>query len=84
MAECKNLDNCSFFEEYGEETSLEGFINRYCKGDKKDQCIRKMVSEALGGPENVPANMMPNGYPISGTTDDDWSEDVENVIEDVR
>ncbi|MBN2603111.1 MAG: hypothetical protein JXA91_03145 [Candidatus Thermoplasmatota archaeon] len=40
----------------------------------------KKVSMALGGPDKVPANMMPNGSPLTGTTSDGWSDDVKNVL----
>lgn len=84
MADCENLASCAFFKEYesdeGKKTALQGFVNIYCKGDKQGDCVRKKVSKALGGPEHVPVNMMPNGLPLSGTSDADWPEEVKNAV----
>ncbi|OKY77845.1 MAG: hypothetical protein BTN85_0320 [Candidatus Methanohalarchaeum thermophilum] len=78
MSECKNIDSCGFFEKYKEENELglNGFINQYCKGDKMDECVRRELAKELGGTEKIPDNMLPNGYPISGTDKSDWSEEV--------
>ena len=84
MTDCPNLATCSFFRKYEQDESiqlaLQGFVSKYCKGDKQSLCVRKKVSMALGGPDKVPANMMPNGSPLSGTTSDGWSDDVKNVL----
>ncbi len=84
MVVCEILSKCSFFREYEKDPSkklaLGGFAFMYCKGDKQDQCIRKKVSKLLGGAEKVPVNMMPNGCPLAGTTLDNWSEEVKNVL----
>ncbi|MBN2040336.1 MAG: hypothetical protein JW864_09860 [Spirochaetes bacterium] len=84
MEDCKNLANCSFFKKYEQEEwlhdALKGYVNLYCKGKKQDHCIRKKVSKVLGGPEHVPVNMKPNGQPIIGTTDADWSDEVKKII----
>ena len=80
MADCEKLATCAFFIEYEKDVSkklaLEGFAKMFCRGDKQDDCVRKKVSNALGGPEHVPVNMMPNGRALSGTSDSDWSEQV--------
>ena len=85
MPDCANLATCSFFRKYETDENLkialQGFINRYCKGDMQDECVRKKVSKALGGPQKVPTNMMPNGMPLSGTSRDDWSAEVKQVLE---
>ena len=84
MVECQNLANCAFFRTYENDPSkkmaLQGFINMYCKGSKQDVCIRKKVSKALGGPDKVPTNIMPNGRPLAGTSSDDWSEEVKKIL----
>lgn len=83
MADCTNISVCSFFIVYGardgNKTAVAGFVRLYCKGDKQDQCVRKVVSKALGGPHAVPANMLPTGLPISGTDDQSWSETVKKA-----
>jgi hypothetical protein len=84
MADCENLAYCSFFKGASKEEKYEGLIDMYCKGDKQDECVRKRVSKALGGPENVPSNMMPNGSPLLGTDDSTWSEDVTKVLKTIR
>ncbi len=84
MADCEKLATCAFVKAYENDESrklaLKGLVNMYCKGDKQNQCIRKKVSKALGGPEHVPKNMMPTGLPLSGTSKDDWSEEVLNAM----
>ena len=57
-----------------------GFVRAYCKGDKQDECIRKKVSKALGGPHKVPVNMMPTGMPLFGTTRKDWPDEVKALL----
>jgi len=83
MTDCANLTTCAFFKEYEQDETkklaLQGFINKYCKGSMQDQCVRKKVSQALGA-QNVPVNMMPNGAPLAGTTSDDWSNEVKNIL----
>jgi hypothetical protein len=84
MGDCNKLKNCKFFEKYesdkGRNTLLNGFVKRYCQGMGHDFCKRKKVSMALGGPENVPINMMPNGFPLNGTDKLNWSEDVLKLL----
>ena len=83
MTECANLSTCAFFKKYQQDEKLKlalgGFIAKYCKGEMQNQCVRKKVSQQLG-PQNVPVNMMPNGSPLTGTSSDDWSNDVKNII----
>lgn len=84
MQECANLAICAFFKTYENDESkklaLQGFINKYCKGDQGNRCIRKKISNALGGPHKVPVNMMPNGSPLADTTKDDWSDEVKALL----
>ena len=82
MVECQNLEKCNFFQVYqGEESrALKGFVSIYCKGERQEICKRKIVSKELGGPEFVPANMMPNGLPLVGTNDSDWSSEVKEIL----
>jgi len=82
MSNCPNLDKCNFFNVYQDQKkkALKGFVGLYCKGDNQSKCLRKFVSKILGGSEFVPSNMMPNGLPLSGTKDLDWTSDVKEVI----
>lgn len=78
--ECKNYANCSFVgccQAANKATSVEGFVNMYCKGSRMSDCVRLKISSKYGK-ENVPKNMMPNGYPMPGTTKDGWSDIAKN------
>ncbi|MBN1502993.1 hypothetical protein JW930_05605 [Candidatus Woesearchaeota archaeon] len=83
MADCENLATCAFFKEYetdeAKKQALQGFVDMYCKGDKQNECVRKKVSKALGGPQNVPVNMKPDGKPILGTSDSNWPAEVKAI-----
>ena len=80
---CENLATCKFFTLISTtkagQTAVRGFELKYCKGDDSNSCVRKKVSKALGGARNVPDNMMPNGYPLAGTTTDLWSDSVKTL-----
>ncbi len=80
MKHCDNLENCPLFRKYknceNKNYALTGFIRAYCKDDKYVDCVRRKLSKALGGPERIPANMMPSGLPVFGTFRDDWSAEV--------
>jgi hypothetical protein len=84
MDECPNMSKCTFFMAYGSgdgrRAAVAGFIRLYCRGERQQNCIRKQVSKACGGAENVPPNMLPNGVPVSGTDSSSWSEEVKCVI----
>jgi len=84
MDECHNMSKCSFFQAYansdGHRAAVAGFVRIYCKGERQEDCIRKKVSKEIGGPEKVPANMLPNGVPLAGTDSSSWSEDIKRVI----
>ena len=84
MTDCENLAYCSFFKDACKKEEYKGLIDMYCKGAKQHECVRKKVSEALGGPENVPANMVPNGSTLIGTDDSTWSDDVTKVLKIIR
>ncbi|HIH01545.1 TPA: hypothetical protein HA259_05670 [Thermoplasmata archaeon] len=77
------MERCSFFTRYcsDEDKSLAiaGFLRKYCRGAQQGDCLRKAVSAALGGPEQVPANMLPNGLPMIGTSTEDWPEAAKEV-----
>lgn len=81
--DCANTDRCSFFIRYGKDEdkslAIAGFLRKYCRGPHQEDCLRKVVSAALGGPEHVPANMLPNGLPMTGTSTDDWPEEAKDV-----
>ncbi|MHA2252967.1 MAG: hypothetical protein ACXAD7_21570 [Candidatus Kariarchaeaceae archaeon] len=80
MVDCANLGGCNFFRTYTNDAfrqlALKGFVNKYCKGDNQEKCVRKIICEQLGNSKFVPPNMMPNGFPLSGSTRDDWSDEV--------
>ncbi|MGD2066036.1 MAG: hypothetical protein PVI43_02560 [Candidatus Bathyarchaeota archaeon] len=80
MKHCDNIKNCPLFKKYkndeNKKYALVAFIKTYCKGDKHIECVRKKLSKALGGPDKIPANMMPSGLPVFGTISDDWSAEV--------
>ena len=78
--ECIYLETCPFVKHCNEnnaETSAQGFIHLYCKGNKLNDCVRKRLCEKFSR-EIVPKNMMPNGLPISGTAKEGWSEEAQN------
>ena len=81
--DCANMDRCSFFIRYGKDGSrslaIAGFLRKYCRGPHQEDCLRKAVSAALGGPEHVPANMLPNGLPMTGTDTADWPEAAKEI-----
>jgi len=77
---CKKLEGCAFFqkcEELGKDTAANGFKSMYCLGSKIEECTRYRLSNKFGK-DVVPENMMPNGYPIAGTTTDGWNEKAAN------
>jgi hypothetical protein len=39
-----------------------------------EECVRLRLSSTFGK-DVVPKNMMPNGYPLPGTTKDDWAKE---------
>jgi hypothetical protein len=84
MSDCANLSKCAFFKQYenleNKKLALRGFVRTFCKGDKQGECVRKKVSKALGGPDKVPLNMMPNGLPLAGTSKEEWSAEVKALI----
>ncbi len=84
MEDCDKLATCEFFKIYsndeGKKLALAGFVRMYCKGDKQNVCLRKIVSKELGGSQFVPKNMMPTGKPLSGSNDDGWSAVVREVL----
>jgi len=74
--ECVNLAGCPFVkfcEANDNVTSVKGFILMYCKGDKQSSCVRKQLCEKFGK-QVVPVDMMPNGFPLPGSTKENWSE----------
>lgn len=77
MDACKNLEGCAFVKycmDQNDEQSVKGFINIYCKGSKMNDCVRLKLCNHIGK-QVVPKNMMPNGYPLPGTTKAEWCEE---------
>ncbi len=64
IQECENLKACGFIKKYDATNSLacKGFIAQYCKGEKMEQCKRKLYKKEQG---KAPSDdMMPNGQMI--------------------
>ena len=84
MDECPNMNRCSFFLAYassGEHVAaVAGFVRLYCRGEGQQRCVRKKVSNEVGGPDKVPSNMLPNGVPVAGTDASSWSEEVLRAV----
>lgn len=61
MEACELLDKCGFFKKYsvGNQLACRGFVNRYCKGELKNQCKRMEYRITHGTPP--PDNMLPTG-----------------------
>ena len=83
MSICQYLDKCNFFKVYQDQKkrALKGFVQLYCQGNNQNKCLRKIVSKTFGGSEFVPSNMMPNGLPLGGTKDLDWTSDVKEFVQ---
>ncbi len=62
--ECESLAACGFFKKYdcSKVMICKGFIRKYCKGSKQDECKRKMYKKEHGTPP--PDDMMPNGLMV--------------------
>ena len=62
--ECEMLSTCGFLKKYQKSKNMacKGFIQKYCKGSKMDQCKRKEYLETHGTPP--PDDMMPSGRTI--------------------
>jgi hypothetical protein len=82
--DCENLAKCKFFAFISTtktgQAAAGGFTLKYCKGELRDSCVRKKVSKALGGPQYVPNNLLPNGYPLAGTNDVEWPDMVRALV----
>ncbi len=59
--ECDLLDKCGFFKKYmgSREAACKGLISMYCRGNKMNDCQRKVFRKAHGAPP--PDTMLPNG-----------------------
>jgi len=59
--ECEFLSTCGFFKKYqnSKEVICRGFIRRYCKGPKENECKRKEYRMKYGKPPSD--DMLPNG-----------------------
>jgi hypothetical protein len=91
MSDCENLEKCAFFEEFKirscdpdfADLVIKGLVRMYCKGNKQDTCIRKMISKKLGS-NQVPINLMPCGRALTNTTDDSWAYNVVSIINQAK
>lgn len=77
---CELKSKCKFLETF--EMSISSpqgkiFIDKYCHGCKKNQCIRKKLLEIFHE-RKIPDNMMPNGEPIPGTSRNNWDNEIYN------
>ena len=83
VVDCENLTKCKFFSFISTtpqgQSAAPGFVAKYCKGTHANSCVRRKISKALGGPQNVPDNMLPNGFPLTGTTNAKWSAAVKTL-----
>ncbi|MBN1431788.1 MAG: hypothetical protein JW931_03350 [Methanomicrobiaceae archaeon] len=86
MPICPFFNNCKWIEKYSSTNGarINLYIKNYCKGDSLRRCVRKKVSEKLGGREFIPDNMQPDGKPVKGTNDSEWSEEVKEIIRSIR
>ncbi|MFW5991551.1 MAG: hypothetical protein ACOCQX_04960, partial [Candidatus Nanoarchaeia archaeon] len=84
-SQCPEFQRCNFLKENVAKDSMkmavEGFKQKYCKGNY-EKCKRYAIGKKIGH-DKLPANMMPNGLPITGTNDDDWSDEVKSMINSV-
>jgi len=78
--ECNRLTACPFFNADESDPTVasakRGLMILYCKGDKKDSCVRLAIVNKFGGPTLVPKNMMPNGLALPGTDESGWDGEV--------
>jgi len=83
--ECTNLMGCTFVNEYAADSKISmavsGFMSSYCHGDKEAICVRKIIKQRLG-PDKLPANMMPSGHHVSGTSTSDWADEIFPILEE--
>ena len=84
MADCPNLEGCAFMKTYEsmpeKQLALKGFVRMYCKGERQDACVRKIVKSKLGEGGMVPVNMMPNGFPLPGTHNREWDQNCLSLV----
>ena len=59
--ECELLAKCGFFKKYQDikDLACKGFISRYCRGPRQDECKRKQYRQEHGTPPSD--DMMPSG-----------------------
>ena len=84
MEKCEKHEICPFFTAYENDKRnkivLESLAKTYCLGNMKYDCKRRHISERLGGLKYVPINMMPNGIPMYGTKNTDWTKEVKKIL----
>ena len=63
--ECELLEECGFFKKYKDTKELvcQGYIQKYCKSEKQDECKRKEYRKQHG--TAPPDDMMPSGHMVS-------------------
>ncbi|MCW4028820.1 MAG: hypothetical protein NWE92_04145 [Candidatus Bathyarchaeota archaeon] len=80
---CEKFSTCVFVARYEADVekqfALWGFIRLFCLGEKRRECALLKIAESLGA-DKVPANMMPNGLPLSGTTRDGWALEIQALL----
>ncbi|MDD4126126.1 MAG: hypothetical protein PHV39_00370 [Methanomicrobium sp.] len=85
MSRCVNYEQCPFLKKYETEfeksEALKHRILIYCDGNLEEKCIRKKISKTLGGSIYIPVNMMPDGNPVPGTKNSEWSAEVLSLLE---
>ncbi len=62
---CKWLESCGFFKKWSTRKNLacRGFIQTYCRGEKRDQCKRKVYFDEHG--TAPPDDMLPSGQMVA-------------------
>ena len=63
--ECEMLKTCGFFKKYQKTKDLacRGFIARYCKGPKMEQCERKKYYQKYN--QSPSDDMLPSGQMVA-------------------
>ncbi|MGM5483157.1 MAG: hypothetical protein ACQESF_06855 [Nanobdellota archaeon] len=79
---CPQIKSCKFLiankDNEDIKMAIQGFMKKYCNSNFK-QCKIYKLGEKIGH-EKIPENLMPNGLPITNTSDDQWSEKVKEEL----
>ncbi|MBN2734035.1 MAG: hypothetical protein JXQ82_04155 [Methanomicrobiaceae archaeon] len=85
MPRCIEYEQCPFIKKYEPAFKKSEILKKrsliYCDGNLSEECMRKKISKALGGTVYVPINMMPEGKPVPGTHNTEWTAEVLSLLE---